>query len=76
MEEELSLLLLSALLEIKLQPISIEIAINFLIIVLMLFCSAVVSGAEVAYFSLAPNDVESLNNDKSKKSKINAKIII
>ena len=68
MEEELSWLLLSALLEIKLQPISIDIAINLLIIILMLFCSAVVSGAEVAYFCLAPNDIESLNNDKSKKA--------
>ncbi|OUV69959.1 MAG: hypothetical protein CBC83_09115 [Flavobacteriales bacterium TMED123] len=75
MEEELSWLLLSALLEIKLQPISIDIAIILLIIILMLFCSALVSGAEVAYFSLAPNDVKSLNNDKSKKATLTLKLL-
>tara|TARA_E500000331_G_C17271835_1_gene719592 strand:+ start:3668 stop:4999 length:1332 start_codon:yes stop_codon:yes gene_type:complete len=75
LEEELSWLLLSALLEIKLQPISIDIAIILLIIILMLFCSALVSGAEVAYFSLAPNDVESLNNDKSKKATLTLKLL-
>lgn len=75
MEEEISLLLLSAFLEIKLQPISIEVVVNFLTIVVMLFCSAVVSGAEVAYFSLAPNDVESLSNDKSKKARLTLKLL-
>jgi len=75
LEEELSWLLLSALLEIKLQPISIDIAIILLIIILMLFCSALVSGAEVAYFSLAPNDVKSLNNDKSKKATLTLKLL-
>ncbi|MEE2700197.1 MAG: gliding motility-associated protein GldE [Bacteroidota bacterium] len=42
---------------------------------MMLFCSAVVSGAEVAYFSLAPNDVESLNNDKSKRAQLTLKLL-
>ena len=41
----------------------------------MLFCSALISGAEVAYFSLAPNDVESLNNDKSKKARLTLKLL-
>lgn len=75
MEEEFSLLLLSTFLEIKLQPVSIGIVINSLVIILMLFCSAIVSGAEVAYFSLAPNDVESLNNDKSKKARMTLKLL-
>jgi len=41
----------------------------------MLFFSALISGAEVAYFSLAPNDVESLNNDKSKKARLTLKLL-
>jgi len=67
LEEEFSPLLLSIFFDITLQPISIGIALNFIVILLMLFCSALISGAEVAYFSLTPNDVEDLNQEKSKK---------
>ena len=75
MEEEFSPLLLSLFFDITLQPISIGIVLNFIVILLMLFCSALISGAEVAYFSLAPNDVESLNNDKSKKARLTLKLL-
>ncbi len=70
MEEEFSWLLLSTFLDITLQPISVGVVLNFLVIILLLFCSALISGAEVAYFSLAPNDVEKLNEEKSKKAKL------
>jgi gliding motility-associated protein GldE len=75
LEEEFSPLLLSLFLDITLKPISIGIVLNFIVILLMLFCSALISGAEVAYFSLAPNDVESLNNDKSKKARLTLKLL-
>jgi gliding motility-associated protein GldE len=75
LEEEFSPLLLSLFFDITLQPISIDIVLNFIVILLMLFCSALISGAEVAYFSLAPNDVESLNNDKSKKARLTLKLL-
>ena len=75
MEEEFSPLLLSLFLDITLKPISIGIVLNFIVILLMLFFSALISGAEVAYFSLAPNDVESLNNDKSKKARLTLKLL-
>jgi len=75
LEEEFSPLLLSLFFDITLQPISIGIVLNFIVILLMLFCSALISGAEVAYFSLAPNDVESLNNDKSKKARLTLKLL-
>ena len=42
----------------------------------MLFCSSLISGAEVAYFSLAPNDVEKLNEDKSKKALLTLKLLV
>jgi len=70
LEEEFSWLLLSTFLDITLQPISVGVVLNFLVIILLLFCSALISGAEVAYFSLAPNDVEKLNEEKSKKAKL------
>ena len=75
MEEEFSPLLLSIFFDITLQPISIGIALNFIVILLMLFCSALISGAEVAYFSLTPNDVEDLNREKSKKALLTLKLL-
>lgn len=75
MEEEFSPLLLSIFFDITLQPISIGIALNFIVILLMLFCSALISGAEVAYFSLTPNDVEDLNQEKSKKALLTLKLL-
>lgn len=75
MEEEFSPLLLSIFFNITLQPISIGIALNFIVILLMLFCSALISGAEVAYFSLTPNDVEDLNQEKSKKALLTLKLL-
>ena len=70
MEEEFSPLLLSLFFDITFEPISIGIVLNFIIIILLLFCSALISGAEVAFFSLAPNDVEILKKEKSKKTKL------
>jgi len=75
LEEEFSPLLLSIFFNITLQPISIGIALNFIVILLMLFCSALISGAEVAYFSLTPNDVEDLNQEKSKKALLTLKLL-
>lgn len=75
MEEEFSPLLLSIFFDITLQPISIGIALNFIVVLLMLFCSALISGAEVAYFSLTPNDVEDLNQEKSKKALLTLKLL-
>jgi gliding motility-associated protein GldE len=75
LEEEFSPLLLSIFFDITLQPISIGIALNFIVVLLMLFCSALISGAEVAYFSLTPNDVEDLNQEKSKKALLTLKLL-
>jgi len=75
LEEEFSPLLLSIFFDITLQPISIGIVLNFIVILLMLFCSALISGAEVAYFSLTPNDVEDLNQEKSKKALLTLKLL-
>ena len=37
---------------------------------ILLVCSALISGSEVAYFSLGPNEKESIENAKDKKSEI------
>lgn len=43
------------------------IAISVLVLCLLLCCSALISGSEVAFFSLSPNEVENLQNDDSGK---------
>lgn len=47
---------------------SIEAIIASAVIVLLLVCSALISGSEVAYFSLSPNDKDNLSNSKDRKS--------
>jgi len=48
------------------KPISIETIISFLTLVVLLLFSALISGSEVAFFSLNPNEKEKLNNSESK----------
>lgn len=48
-----------------LSVILVSLAIGFL-----LFCSALVSGSEVAFFSLGPNEKESINSSTEGKSKM------
>ncbi len=39
------------------------------VVFILLFCSALVSGSEVAFFSLTPQDMKSLNEANSRKTK-------
>lgn len=41
-------------------------SISLVVLVILLICSALVSGAEVAFFSLTPSDKESISEDSSK----------
>ncbi len=41
---------------------------ELLILIALLFCSAFISGAEVAYFSLSPSDLEKLSEHKGKSA--------
>jgi gliding motility-associated protein GldE len=47
---------------------SVELITALLVMLLLLLCSALVSGSEVAYFSLSPNDKEKLNSAVDKRS--------
>ncbi len=75
MEEAFISILLYSILEITLMPLSLSIFLILTIIILLLFCSALISGSEVAYFSLSPNDIEHLKNDKSKSSVLALKLL-
>lgn len=43
---------------------------SIVIILILLACSALISGSEAAFFSLGPKDKEDLRNDESRSSKI------
>lgn len=45
-----------------------KIITGFFVLILLLFGSAVMSGSEVAFFSLRPEDLEKFKNKKSKKA--------
>lgn len=49
-------------------PFSTGIVIGILLVILLIFCSALVSGSEVAYFSLSPTDKKNLKEKNSKRS--------
>ncbi len=66
---------MSTFFDISIQPITVGIAFNFIMILILLFCSALISGAEVAYFSLNPNEIEKLTNDKTKKATLVLKLL-
>ena len=51
-----------------LQPLSFSTLLAITSTALLLLCSGLISGAEVAFFSLGPSDKEALKNSKSAKS--------
>ncbi|MCL5127498.1 MULTISPECIES: gliding motility-associated protein GldE [unclassified Algibacter] len=55
--------------------IDFSIALGYLLLFLLLFCSALISGAEVAMFSLSKSDVEADLAAKSKKIQIISQLL-
>ena len=52
-----------------LQPITSGIIVSFVILLILLLFSALISGSEVAFFSLTPSDLEKLNESEQKSHK-------
>jgi gliding motility-associated protein GldE len=49
-------------------PFDFKLLIGLTVLILLLFISALMSGSEVAFFSLRPEDIEKLKSSKSKKA--------
>lgn len=60
---------------ISIHPITIEVIFEFFAIAVLLLASALVSGCEVAYFSLKPADIKLLKDSDTRKSKMVLKLI-
>lgn len=52
-----------------------KIATGFAVLVILLFFSAMISGSEVAFFSLTPEEIEKLKNRKSGRADLVLKLI-
>ena len=52
----------------------LDIAFMLFALVFLLICSALISGSEVAFFSLSPNDLENLKSDESRLNKFILKL--
>ncbi|MBN2213812.1 MAG: gliding motility-associated protein GldE [Bacteroidales bacterium] len=61
--------------EILYKPLSLKILAAILVVLLMLISSALISGSEVAFFSLGPNDIESLRKSRSRNSALLLRLI-
>jgi putative hemolysin len=56
------------LLDITVYPIDFKTIIGITVLIILLFASALMSGSEVAYFSLSPADINKLKSSKNKRS--------
>ena len=54
---------------ISVNPIDINVVVAILLVILLLLLSGFASASEIAFFSLSPTDVESLDPDKSSSDK-------
>ena len=51
-------------------PFTSGAIIGMVVVVILLFCSAMISGSEVAYFSLSPNHIHELKEQSTRKEKM------
>jgi putative hemolysin len=51
-----------------------KLIVGFIVLAVLLFLSGLMSGSEVAFFSLKPEDIENLKTDKSKKASLALKL--
>lgn len=49
--------------------------LNVSVLIILLFCSALISGAEVAFFGLSPTDINTIEQDKTAKGNIVVKLL-
>jgi putative hemolysin len=59
---------------VAVNPPDFKIFIGLIVLVFLLFISALMSGSEVAFFSLRPEDIEKLKSSKTKKAALALKL--
>jgi gliding motility-associated protein GldE len=74
LDSEYSLSIISVIAGIPVNPLDLKTITGLIILVILLFGSALMSGSEVAYFSFRPEDIERFKTNKSKRSKTAIKL--
>lgn len=54
--------------DIQFLPLTTGIAIGIVVLMILLICSALISGSEVAYFSLSPSEKHKISDKQSKRN--------
>jgi len=54
-------------LNVQFHPFTTAIALSLVVIIILLVCSALISGSEVAYFSLSPSEMHKITGGSTKK---------
>lgn len=62
--------LLSALVFVQFQPLTLYVAFAIIVTLLLLLSSALISGSEVAYFSLKPHDISKIKELETRSAKL------
>jgi putative hemolysin len=65
----------SVLIAIDWEVVWLPATISVLVLIILLMCSALVSGAEVAFFSLTPSDKESLTDQQDKAAIVTLELL-
>jgi len=63
------------LLQTTWMPLTTGVVFGMGMVVILLFCSAMISGSEVAYFSLGPQHIEAMKEQSSRKEKMVLKLL-
>ena len=61
--------------QVKFFPLTTETTVGLVILVILIAASALISGSEVAFFSLKPNNIKALRHSNSRISKVIIKLI-
>lgn len=57
-------------LSVVFHPVTAAVAAEIAVVILLLMCSALISGSEVAYFSLTPGEIDELEERNNRRSKL------
>jgi Mg2+/Co2+ transporter CorB len=65
----------SVILDTFIQPFSLSILISLIVLLVLLFFSAMISGSEIGFFSLGPQHIDRLKDSQSRTSKLILKLL-
>jgi gliding motility-associated protein GldE len=75
LEEEPKHQIINSVLDFSVNPFTLDLLVALIAMIVLLILSALVSGAEAAFFSLSPAEVSKFRNSRSKNSQVIMKLL-